>query len=185
MKINLLSLLAILSIVFATSCSKDDPEVVNEEELITTLVYTLTPTSGGETVIMRFEDKDGDGGNAPIVTNGTLSANTTYNGTISVLDESTDDVEDITVEVREEGAEHQFFFQATVAGLDVQYSDTDENGDPIGITNTLATQGAGSGNLTITLRHEPNKAASGVSTGDLTNAGGETDIEVTFAVDVM
>ena len=36
----------------------------------------------------------------------------------------------------------------------------------------------------MTLRHEPAKDASGVAAGDITNAGGETDIEVTFDVTV-
>ncbi|HBK71516.1 MAG TPA: type 1 periplasmic binding fold superfamily protein, partial [Flavobacteriaceae bacterium] len=35
------------------------------------------------------------------------------------------------------------------------------------------------------LRHEPNKSASGVSDGDITNAGGETDIEVIFNITVQ
>jgi hypothetical protein len=38
--------------------------------------------------------------------------------------------------------------------------------------------------LKITLRHEPNKKASGVVGGSITNAGGETDIEVSFDVEV-
>ena len=37
-----------------------------------------------------------------------------------------------------------------------------------------------SATMTVILRHEPNKAGAGVSDGDITNAGGETDIEVTF-----
>jgi len=34
----------------------------------------------------------------------------------------------------------------------------------------------------VTLRHQPDKGAIGVSDGDITNAGGETDIEVLFDV---
>ena len=37
-----------------------------------------------------------------------------------------------------------------------------------------------SASMTVILRHEPDKAGAGVSDGDITNAGGETDIEVTF-----
>jgi hypothetical protein len=36
--------------------------------------------------------------------------------------------------------------------------------------------------VVVTLRHEPDKGAAGVSGGDITNAGGDTDIEVTFPV---
>ena len=38
----------------------------------------------------------------------------------------------------------------------------------------------GHGQFTVTLRHEPDKSAQGVSAGDITNAGGETDIEVSL-----
>jgi len=49
---------------------------------------------------------------------------------------------------------------------------------------TTATD-PGEGGLRITLRHEPNKTAAGVQNGDITNAGGETDIEVTFTFEVI
>ena len=41
-------------IVFFTSCDKD-PDPINEEELITTLVYTLTPRDGGDIVTLSFK----------------------------------------------------------------------------------------------------------------------------------
>jgi hypothetical protein len=34
------------------------------------------------------------------------------------------------------------------------------------------------------LRHEPNKDALNVASGEITNAGGETDIEVSFPVTI-
>ena len=49
------------------SCDKDENNTDNEEELITTLVYTLTSNSG-QMVVMSFKDLDGDGGSAPLVT---------------------------------------------------------------------------------------------------------------------
>ena len=41
-----------------------------------------------------------------------------------------------------------------------------------------STNAAGSGELQVVLRHEPDKFGANVSAGDITNAGGETDIEV-------
>ena len=59
------------------------------------------------------------------------------------------------------------------------------NGHPIGLQIKMTTGMATTGMLTIILRHEPNKDATGVSDGDITNAGGETDIEITFDIDVQ
>ena len=61
----------------------------------------------------------------------------------------------------------------------------DEDGNPIGVQFTLATTTAASGSLTITLRHEPMKTASGVRNGDITNAGGETDVQAVFPITVQ
>ena len=64
--------------------------------------------------------------------------------------------------------------------MDVAYGDTDSEGRPIGIVGTMTTNDAGTGTLTVTLRHEPAKDAAGVVDGDITNAGGETDVEAEF-----
>ena len=57
-------------------------------------------------------------------------------------------------------------------------------GNPVGLSSTVTTTDAGSGNVTVVLRHEPDKSGDGVAAGDISNAGGEIDIEVTFAIDV-
>ena len=140
----------------------------------------------GSIVQFQFQDLDGDGGNAPVVTEGTLAANTTYVGVLSFLDESGSETEEITVEIAQEADEHQVFYTLG-GGINgaVSYSDADINGDPVGLLTSFATGDAATGTLTISLRHEPTKDAAGVSDGDITNAGGETDIEVTFDVTVQ
>ena len=182
---KLMLLLTSLLFLGIVSCSNDeDPDIPPEPELITTLNYTLT-SSGGDVVVLSFQDIDGDGGNAPIVMNGTLAANDSYTGSLELLNESVSPAEDITQEIMEEDEEHQFFFQSTVPGLTVAYGDQDEDGNPIGLITNLFTADAGSGSMTIILRHEPNKSGEGVASGDITNASGETDIEVTFTIDVQ
>ncbi len=173
-------------IVLMISSCKDDPIVDPPVELITTVTYTLVAADGTPGPILNFQDLDGDGGTAPTITGGTLMSNTTYTGSLEFLNESENPAEDITEEIKTEDAEHQVFFQAS-GGLDasVTYNDQDGDGNPLGLQTTLTTGAAGSGTLTITLRHEPNKSASGVAGGDITNAGGETDIEVTFDIDVQ
>lgn len=185
---NILWALPLLSILFFTSCEKDDPKIPNEEELITTLIYTLTPDGGGTPVQFTFQDLDGDGGNDPIITNGTLMANTTYAGVITLLNETETPPILISDEVEEEAEEHQFFYQFSHVFLTgaFEYADADANGNPIGLLTTFETPNSQSDlTLTITLRHEPNKAAPGVNRGFIDQAGGETDIEVTFDVTVQ
>ncbi len=182
---KLLSLLFLaLTLAVITSCEKEEPEVPNEEELITTLRYTLTPTLGGSVVVLEFKDLDGDGGDDPIITSGTLDANASYSGSIVLLNEAENPVENISLEVAEEDDEHQFFFSST-AGITVAYNDQDDDGNPLGLATTVTTGEAGSGELTVILRHEPDKNASGVNEGKIDNAGGETDIEVSFPVTIQ
>ncbi len=177
-----------LSTVIFSSCSDDDnPVPVNEEELITTVRLVLEPANTGSQVVFQSVDLDADGPNPPDNTiTGTLVAGVTYTGTIQFLNEIESPAENITVEVLEEADEHQVFYTVTGnSGSVFTYNDMDEDGNPIGVNVSFNSGVAGTGNsLTITLRHEPNKAADGVSDGNITNAGGETDIETTFTFDV-
>ena len=182
-KTNLLFLLGFILCLASWSCDDDDPVIENEEEVITTVIYTLNSSAGAAT--FTFVDLDGDGAMEPSIINGTLAANTTYSGSLEFLNQSETPAEDITEEVAEEDDEHQVFYASTVAGLSVAYNDADDDNNPLGLATTLTTGDAGTGTMTITLRHEPNKSAAGVSDGDIANAGGETDIEVTFDVVVQ
>ena len=178
-KFNLLVSILFTTLLFV-SCSKDDealPEPVNEEEVITTLTATLEPAGEGTTITLQSQDLDGDGPNAPVVTvSGNLTAGVTYNGKIVLLNEMESPAKDITVEVEEEDLDHQFFYTIG-SGLNVttSYENNDSEGNPLGTEFTLVAGAASSGALTFTLRHEPTKPNTG-----LDDAGGETDISVTF-----
>jgi hypothetical protein len=178
--------LVFIAITTLVSCNDSDPVAVNPEEVITTLTATLAPQGGGTVITLQSQDLDGDGPNAPNITvSGDLAPNTTYAGELVVLNETVSPAENVTEEVEGEALEHQFFFTSNNNLVTTAYTDMDSGGNPIGIAFTLTTTNAGTGNLTITLRHEPNKSAAGVSTGDITNAGGETDVEATFAITVQ
>ncbi|WP_435262814.1 type 1 periplasmic binding fold superfamily protein [Tenacibaculum sp. nBUS_03] len=184
-----IKLLAVLfiSAFTITSCSDDEIKPVNEEEVITTMTIVLTPSSGGNAVTIQSRDLDGDGPNAPEITGGTLAANTTYNADITLLNETESPAENITEEIEEEADEHQFFY-STTGGVNSTFTyagTNDSSGNPVGLKFTVATGAAGTGNYTVILRHEPNKTAAGVKDGDITNAGGETDIEVVFPITVQ
>lgn len=179
MKSNFKFLLMGLLSVVIISCSKDDdsPEPINEEEVITTMTVVLNPGN----ITLKSQDLDGDGPNPPSVTvSGNLSANTTYNGSVTFLNELESPPEDITEEVEEEDDEHQVIFVSSGVALSISDLNTDGNGNDLGTQFSLSTAAAGSGTLRIVLRHEPTKP----NDGTLAGAGGSTDIDVSFNVTV-
>ena len=174
-----------LSLTILAACSSDDdnPPPVNEEEVITTMTVTMIPSGGGTTVVLESRDLDGDGPNPPEVTvSGPLSADTTYNSSIVLLNETETPPEDITEEVEEEDDEHEFFFVIT-GSLDATTSNlnTDRNGNPLGTEFDLEAGAASAGTLTITLIHEGDKPNDGTPEG----AGGETDIAQSFPLTIQ
>ena len=182
--LNYTSLLIAGMLAFS-SCRKDKiedpvPPTVNEEELITTLNLHFHSAGGVEHKHFEFQDLDGAGGAPPLIEADTLSADSVYEVHLQLLNESVSPVVDISVEIQAEAEDHQFFFQASGADIVFTYGDVDANGNPVGLESIWAVGASGSGSLTVTLRHQPDKSATGVNAGDITNAGGETDIEVTF-----
>lgn len=183
---------AVITALTFSSCSNDDdtPEPVNEEELITTVTAVYTPVGGGTAVTLQYKDLDGEGANAPVVTvSGPFSKNKTYNGTVTFKNELVNPAEDITPEILEEALDHQLFYQTTGTLNAFTYgtaiNNFDSNGKPIGLQSVFVTTETASGTLTITLRHEPNKSGADVAAGDITNAAGSTDAEVSFTISVQ
>ncbi len=178
---------AIALLLAGTACSSDDPEMVNEEELITTVNVTFTNTAMASDVVnVSFRDLDGPGGTDPVIGDLTLSANAEYSFTIEFLNEQETPAEDITAEVREEGTDHQIFFlRGGNANIVTAYGDQDTNGNPIGLTGTATTGDASNGTFGIVLIHEPNKSSTGVSDGNINGAGGEEDIRVQFDLSIQ
>jgi hypothetical protein len=176
----------LIGIAVLIGCKKDkeDPTTpeppVNEEEVITDLQVHFHSAGGAEHKHFHFSDSDGPGGAAPVIEADTLSADSVYEVHLTLLNSTVTPADDITVEIVEEAEEHQFFYHVTGASTQVDYTDADANGHPIGLGTTWSAGTAAVGSIVITLRHGPDKGAAGVSDGDITNAGGETDIEVQF-----
>lgn len=184
--------LIIATVVTLSSCSNDDNNdaPVNEEELITTVTAIYTPVGGGTAITLQYKDLDGEGANAPVITaSGNFEKNKTYNGVLTFKNELTDPAEDITLEIIEEGVDHQVFYRTTGTVNAFTYgtaaSNLDANGLPVGLQSVFTTTDAATGTLTVTLRHQPNKTASNVASGDITNAAGSTDAEVSFPISVQ
>lgn len=178
----------IFSSVIAAGCKKpiDNPQP-EEQELITTLRLIVTNDSGFNKVF-DYKVDNGFGGSVQgsvKVDDIVLSPDTKYNVEVNVLDESKNPVDDITEEVISESHHHLFIFESepvTGAGS-VVVSDgcKDDEGHPFNQKVTFTTGSAGTGKLTVTLKHEPtNKNAA---TAD--EAGGETDALAPFPVKIQ
>jgi len=183
MKTSLFRLLLLLALPFVfTACDDDkDPAPVDENEVITTVTYTLTPVGGGTPVSVTFRDPDGDqGSQQPTIGSLTLAANTAYTGAISVLDETKSPAGNTTADILEEADEHLFVYTVNPAGLlTIARTDKDKNNLEVGLATSLQTRAtAGTGTLNIVLRHQP-----GVKNGTATP--GSSDVDVTFPVTVQ
>lgn len=167
--------------VFFSACQSDDPQPVNEEELITTVKIVLTPTEG-EALELKFVDLDGDGSGVPVVTPevAQLSAGLSYAASITFLNESGTTPENITAEIEEESNDHLICFEVTATDIAVGYNDEDGNGKPIGLSTTWTAGESGTaGNIKVVLRHQP-----GSKTGECPGSG-DTDVEVVFPIQVI
>jgi len=176
-------ILAVFASITIQSC-KDDVVPVNEEEVINEIIVTLKDDANN-TYTLAYKDSDGGGPLSPVFTEDKLPANKSLTASIQLLNTLATPSENITNEVLEEADEHQFFYQFSGSGNPVvSYTDSDVNGKPIGIQFKLDTKSAYLGVLKVILRHQPNKEASGVASGDITNAGGATDVDVDFNITI-
>jgi hypothetical protein len=186
------------------ACGGDDVQTCSdsncEQEVITTVILTLTPT-GGAAIVAEVDDPDGDGGNPPTVDSISLADGMTYAVTVGFENRLETPPEVITDEVRDEAVDHQIFFTGTAvngpasdhsnAPISQSYTDTDDNGLPIGLSNSFVVVAAPAGDLIVTLRHMPPLNGHAVKTADAAMAvktmgfsaiGGEIDAQVTFPV---
>lgn len=201
--LNLASALAsfALGFTFVGCHSHDEDGHDHDNEVITTVNLTFTPSGGGTPVVASFNDPDGDGGNPPVITPVALPAGA-YSLSIAFANALATPTVDITAEVRDEADEHQVFLLGTAvngpasnqpaAPLVHTYADMDANGLPIGLVNGITAM-AGTGTLTLVLRHlqplndKPVKVATlaeAVKAGGLATIGGASDVEVNFPVTV-
>jgi hypothetical protein len=179
--------LATLAVVAcSTACMKGDPLSplpVNENELITTVRVHLE--SATQQLELAWVDIDGPGGGAPEIIADTLRADSAYSVHVELLNESAYPAVNISDEVLAEAEDHQLFYLVNGTSAIFTYADSDPNGHPIGLHASCSAGTSGSGSLTLILRHQPDKSATGVSAGDVTNAGGETDVEVILPLVIL
>jgi len=174
----------------------------HEHEVMTTISLTFTSQTDGSAFEAVWADPENDG--SPVVDDIFLLDGDAYDVSMGILNELEDPAEDVTPEITDESEEHQFFFTGSAvegpatgandaAVVAHAYADLDENGLPIGLSNTFTTLAIGAGELTVTLRHMPPESdqavkveglAETVAEGGFGAIGGANDIEVTFNLEV-
>ena len=172
-----LTYIALVTLIFTFNACKDQvdtPPNPNEEELITTVELTfINENNSSDVLVFKFADPDGDGGNAPTITDSiVLAANSSYGLAVRFLDESKSPVEDITTEIVAEAIDHLICY-TTPGDLMITILDKDANNLNLGLAATVKTQALEITSLTIRLMHQPNQKNGNCDSG-------ETDVEVTF-----
>ncbi|MEQ1747635.1 MAG: hypothetical protein ABMA02_19560 [Saprospiraceae bacterium] len=165
----------LLALAFA-GCKKDD---TTESETITTVVVHLMNADSTFDKEFVWDDRDGDGGNAPVIDEIVLPSNKIFTCRVFFYDRSKNPEVDITEEVVEENTDHLLVFGTTGTNLTIIADDTDDNGRPFRLHTIWTTGAASTGAVTITLRHEPDKDAVNP---DVT---GNVDAEVVFPVKIQ
>lgn len=179
-KTPFVTLILITGFMF-TFCNKNKKQVtlpepiVNQPELITTLLLTLADSAAPAVkVVASFRDADGEGGQAPVITDTLkLGKNKTYYASLVLLDETKSPIDTVTKEILEEAVDHQFFYTHTGVAITTTYLDKDANNLPLGLSTKWKTKETGFGSSKLVLRHQ-----AGTKNG--TEIPGETDVEVTF-----
>lgn len=187
-----LYLLALVAFGFA-SCESEDPEKENEGEVITDVTLKFQELNGSNALIgdvLSFKASDPQGievGKTPTVQSISLTKGKKYQMTIEVSNSI--EGEDITQEILEEAEEHQFFFLGQVfdsSFFSIQYADA--GGIALGVKTTIivsTSTGTNNSNMRVVLRHDLDKNFPGASNPNFANfvqAGGESDLDITFPV---
>lgn len=196
-------LLLLLVVGLMVSCSDDDEPMdmdmdmdSEEEEVINQVALTFTPEGGGSSVTATWFDADGDGAGSPTIEDIDLLEGVTYTLDVTLTNTLNTTPEDVTAEIREEAAEHQFFFSFTDgifsdpsgngnvdnASDPINYNDEDSNGLPVGLFTSWTAGGHtdSPGSFNVILKHQPD-----VKTLTSTANDGGTDIDITFALNIL
>ncbi len=154
--ITRISPLFLLGLTACSDVEKDDHHDGHDHdhEAISKVILDLVSQTDDTEQTVSYSDPQHDDGGADGSIE--LESGTTYDLSITVLNDEETPVEDITLEILDEEDEHQVFFTGSVIDdgfVTFTYQDEDSKGLPLGLESTLTGESAGSGDLTITLQH--------------------------------
>ena len=187
---------ALTMLVLSFGCEVEDPVREDVPELITKVTLNFSPAVG-DPVVVTATDPDGEGvQDVQVDGDIKLEATKRYSLSLSLangLVKPSDPEYDVTEEVAAESDEHIFFFSWTNdifsdpsgngnidnRADDVNYQDEDVNGLPLGLETIWTARAPSSGEFRVVLKHQPDLKSATSESGI-----GETDLDLTFTVDV-
>mgnify|MGYP001826269448 CR=1 FL=1 len=187
MKTTKFFIATLFCLTLITSCSDDDdnPAPINPEELITNVTLTFTntdPNNATDIVVLESVAPDGQDGAATETITGDFTSGETYALSLEITNESEDPADDVlNDDIIPEADEHFFTYAVECISLTMT-RDTDDvdgpNGSKLGVNTTWVAGSASTGEVQITLIHEPTSTDDSNGFGTVT--GGSEDLNITF-----
>jgi len=170
-----------------TACLNDDhiPKQVNESEVITHVKLIFTQQDGTQSNYIYIDPKyRTENYQDPVIK---LQTSTPYKVEVEFWDYSNpDDIENVTEEILDEKDDHFITYQFYQTDISLTRLDTEEatdvNGVQIGLTTAWETSLPAKGAVQVTLIHQPEVKETHPASGN--HVGGETDVEVTFDLEI-
>ena len=163
-----------LVVLFVNSCSKDDPDGINEQEFISNVIISVTSPDGTlQTIDWDLSETNMDTIN--------LKANSNYSVGLSFENRSDPtDIEDVTLEIIDEADEHQVFFEFADVSVDVTSAsdDTKDGSRGVLLKSVWNASSTGSGIVRVYLIHQPTNFNATTREG----LGGFNDVAIDIPV---
>ena len=172
-----LILTVFLAFIFTISCSKDDPDAVNEQEFISNVILTIESADGTSQTV----DWDLSEMNSQTIN---LKVNTDHNVGIRFINSSDpNDIEDLTLEVIAEADEHQVFYEFADVSVNVTSAsnDTKDGGRGVLLNSVWNASSIGTGLVRVYLIHEPTNFNATTRDG----LGGNNDVAIDIPVSIV
>ena len=158
------------------SCSKDDPDGINEQEFISNVVISVTSSDGA----MQTIDWDLSETNMETIN---LKVNSNYSVGLSFENRSDPtDIEDVTLEIIDEADEHQVFFEFADVSVDVTSANNDTKVGSRGVLlkSVWNASSTGSGIVSVYLIHQP----TNFNANSREDFGGFNDVSIDIPISI-
>ena len=169
--------LLLLVLVTFYSCSKDDPDAINEQEFISNVIIVVESSDGSTQTI----DWDLSEMNSETIN---LKVNANHNVGLSFLNSSDPtDVDDVTLEIIDEKDEHQVFFEFADVSVNVTSASNDTKDGTRGVllNSVWNPTSTGSGIVRVYLIHQPTNFNATTREG----FGGFNDVAIDLPVSIV